>query len=210
MDKQTKKVRFTSKGQSLIETIAALGLLTTGIIGGLTLAAYAFGASDVSLKQIIATNLAREGIEVIRNRRDTNWLAGTLSDCSAAMGSGQECFTTWTNAISGTPSGRSYRVNFNANNNTWSIINPASGQQTRLYLQSNGIFTSTNNGNWLFSRRVVVTEDRNAPFSNQNPRLVVRSEVWWQGKNCPATDNPGNTTCKVVVEEYLTNWKNYE
>jgi len=201
--------RRASKGQTLIETIVAIGLLTTGVVGGLSLAIYTLGASDVTIKQIIATNLAREGIEVIRQRRDTNWLTGTLADCSAIMGAGQQCYLNWDSGIDGNPSQKKYRISFNPALNTWQIISPADGPNTRLYLQPNGVYTDVNNGNWVFSRQIIISEDSSPPFSGSNPRLRVTSQVWWVGKNCPATDNPDFTSCKVIVEDYLTNWKNY-
>ncbi|MDP2932547.1 MAG: hypothetical protein Q8N81_00250, partial [bacterium] len=70
-----------SSGQTLIETIVAAGVLTTGIIGGLALAIASLGSSDQAMQQIVATGLAREGVEVVRRIRDANWNAGSLSNC---------------------------------------------------------------------------------------------------------------------------------
>src|SRR3989344_2406253 len=69
------------KGQTLIETVVALFVLTTGLTAGLSLAIYSFSTTTEISRKIIATGLAREGIEVARRQRDSNWLAGTLSDC---------------------------------------------------------------------------------------------------------------------------------
>ena len=67
--------KFKNKsGESILETIIALGILAIGI----TLASTIIGSSlrniNLSKNQIIAINIAREGIEAMRNIRDTNWL----------------------------------------------------------------------------------------------------------------------------------------
>ncbi|PIR97618.1 MAG: hypothetical protein COT91_00500 [Candidatus Doudnabacteria bacterium CG10_big_fil_rev_8_21_14_0_10_41_10] len=196
-------------GQTLIETLVAIFLLTTGIIGGLSLAIFALGASDVTVNQIVATNLAREGVEVVRNMRDTNWLeaedADGLSDCSSDIGVGQECYADWDSQvynISGNPSGKKYILQFSTYGNSWQILTSTGGQNVRLYLQSDGSYNHVDNGNWKYSRLVVITRE-------SATRLLVKSTVWWKGKNCAATDSPPETRCKVVIEEYLTNWRNY-
>jgi|GEM_PF-1879740 len=62
-------------GQTLIETITALFILTMALVAGLSLAIYASTQSTNNRDRVIAANLAREGIEVIRMMRDSNWLA---------------------------------------------------------------------------------------------------------------------------------------
>lgn len=63
------------KGQSLLEGIIAIFVIIVGVIGALILALAAFSSSVESEDQVKATNFAREGLEVIRNQRDSNWLA---------------------------------------------------------------------------------------------------------------------------------------
>jgi type II secretory pathway pseudopilin PulG len=68
------------RGQSLIEAIVALGILTTAISSALTLASASIGAERESGASITAGNLAREGIEAVRVLRDSNWLSGAAWD----------------------------------------------------------------------------------------------------------------------------------
>ena len=63
-------------GLTLIEVVVALGVVTTGVISGLTLTAYNLTTAVSSATRLVAANLAREGIEVIRQKRDSNWLEG--------------------------------------------------------------------------------------------------------------------------------------
>lgn len=206
-----KSSKHFSPGQTLIETVVAIGLLTTGIIAGLAAAIAGLSASDQSLQQIVASNLAREGVEVVRKIRDSNWYNGSLTDCDSWFGTGtdQQCYQTWDNGIAGSAGGTDYRAIFDSSGNSWSLSTTGGGSQTRLYLMSNGVYSSTGAGAWQYSRVIRITRDTAAPFSGNNPRLQVRSTVWWNNKRCPKVDDPNATTCKVVVEDYLTNWKNF-
>jgi len=62
------------KGQGLIEAIISLALLVGGIIGALTLATITIRAGTESRERIQAALLAQEGIEIVKNNRDTNWI----------------------------------------------------------------------------------------------------------------------------------------
>jgi type II secretory pathway pseudopilin PulG len=75
---QGLKIAHRQKGQTLIETLAALFILVMGVSAAVGLAIYAFGSSTGIVKEIIATGLAREGVEAVKDMRDTNWLQDTL------------------------------------------------------------------------------------------------------------------------------------
>lgn len=62
------------RGETLIEILVALFSLTLGMGAAVTLILIAM-KTNVGIKdQLVATNLAREGLEAVRNIRDTNWL----------------------------------------------------------------------------------------------------------------------------------------
>jgi type II secretory pathway pseudopilin PulG len=69
-----RKTGLSRQGQTLIETLVAIFILVMGITAAVGLAIYAFSTSTNVTKQIIATGLAREGLEAVRSIRDTNWL----------------------------------------------------------------------------------------------------------------------------------------
>ena len=79
------------KGFTLLETLVAIAILIATILGPLTLASSSIRAASTSKNQIVAFNLAQEGIEFVRNKRDTNlinggnWLFG-LEDCEELTG----------------------------------------------------------------------------------------------------------------------------
>jgi len=65
-----------NKSFTLIEATVAIFLLTVGIVGAFSLIQRTTAFSSISSSQLVATYLAQEGIEVIRNIRDTNYLQG--------------------------------------------------------------------------------------------------------------------------------------
>lgn len=65
--------KLNNKGFTLLEGIIALTVITVGLMVGLTLAISNLLATQDNERRIIAANLAREGIEVVRNIRDNNW-----------------------------------------------------------------------------------------------------------------------------------------
>jgi len=214
-------------GQSLIETIAAIFVLTMALTSALGLAIYVASTSSVNSNEIIATNLAREGVEVVRMFRDTNWLASEakagggyeLEECNQA--SATFCYPrayhtvpSYSNTRDLTTDGN-YRLTFSASTPPiWDIDNT---QNYNLYQQADGSYTSNSNGtNSNFARMISFSKNTNPPYAlaQDSYVLIVKSIVAWRGKNCPAFNSNQdlsllNSKCKVVMEERLTNWKNY-
>ncbi|MBX4187287.1 MAG: hypothetical protein KW802_03480, partial [Candidatus Doudnabacteria bacterium] len=67
-------------GQTLIETLGAIFILVTTLTVGLGLAIYTLSNSENSMREVVAINLARQGIEVVRMMRDSNWLDGDATN----------------------------------------------------------------------------------------------------------------------------------
>ena len=68
------KIFKNTKGETIAETIIALSILAIGITLSTTLMGNSLRNINVSKSRVIAVNIAREGIEAVRNIRDTNWL----------------------------------------------------------------------------------------------------------------------------------------
>ncbi len=214
-----------NQGQSLIETVVAIFILTTGLSSGLALAIFGFGASSETSDKIIATGLAREGIEAVRRMRDSNWMVASqnsqLSSCPE-LGSLQVCYPTWLTEpypITGqTGAGIEYRLSFDPNSpaSKWSLDSANATSDYRLYAQAQGGLShllSLNSVPTKFFRKInLVYLETAAPYSATSPLLLVQAVVWWHGKRCPTItylNNLSDTTCKLISEEYLTNWRNY-
>jgi type II secretory pathway pseudopilin PulG len=63
-----------TKGFTLVEVIVAIFLLTVGIIGVSALITSTISSATHSSQKLVAAYLAQEGIEIVRNIRDTNWI----------------------------------------------------------------------------------------------------------------------------------------
>ena len=70
------RVNTITKGQGLLETVVAIGVITTGLISVITLVISNLTAQREAALRYRAVNFAREGLEIARNIRDSNWLAG--------------------------------------------------------------------------------------------------------------------------------------
>ena len=64
------------KSQGIIESLVAITVVVVGLVSVLTLAVFNLRVQVCSHDMLIATNLAKEGIEVVRSIRDTNWMNG--------------------------------------------------------------------------------------------------------------------------------------
>ncbi|MFA5124511.1 MAG: prepilin-type N-terminal cleavage/methylation domain-containing protein [Patescibacteria group bacterium] len=68
------RLRDNQSGQSLIELIVSIAVITIGLFSVWFLFLVNFNAVKESEMRIVAANLAREGVEITKNIRDSNWL----------------------------------------------------------------------------------------------------------------------------------------
>lgn len=79
-----------NKGYSLLEVIIAVFILTVALIAIISLTMSTRIISERSSEELVAINLAREGIEVVRQIRDNNWLA---------IEQGQSSYSQWNDGL---------------------------------------------------------------------------------------------------------------
>ncbi len=81
MNSETKNnfLNKNEKGFSLLEVIFAMAIITSGIISILSLFSYNLKAETGNKNKLIATYLAQEAIEVVRQTRDNIWFSGDSS-----------------------------------------------------------------------------------------------------------------------------------
>ncbi len=213
----------SQSGQTLLETIVAIFILTMALTTGLGLAIYAINSSSTSQNEIVASGLAREGVEVVRMMRDSNWLA---SDAKGGPWDLQTCADIASKACfprsyqKAPPQGGydlssgNQQLSFNAAANTWLLSNQP---QYDLYVQPDGSFSGNPSGTSEFGRMINISFNSAAPYTNQNSNqeMIVKSVVTWRGKSCTAFNTNTDllslsTPCKVIVEEHMTNWKDYK
>lgn len=208
----------------MIETIVAIFIMVTALSAGTGLAIYALSSSDTAKNQTIAGNLAREGIEAVRIVRDSNWLSQTGSFNGNCADIGKPCYpSAFQNMLPFDPNADStkYRPNFNVAARSWALDSVSAASDFNLCLQSNGTYLPNNNGAGVsctdsrFARRVIIkTGSTASPYSPANPELIVESIVVWTGKRCPTTlpviPNETAGQCKLILQDRLTNWKDYK
>jgi type II secretory pathway pseudopilin PulG len=88
LEPSKKKIDWKSTAaETLAEVLMALTVLAVGSAGALTLVSQSVRANSEAEERIVAYNLAREGVETVRNIRDTNWLRfpGDRENCWDVM-----------------------------------------------------------------------------------------------------------------------------
>lgn len=78
-----RKLNINNKGQGLVETTLAIGVILIGLGAIMVLTIQNVGANALSSQRIVALNLVREGVDAVRAIRDSNWLKAGNSDSSA-------------------------------------------------------------------------------------------------------------------------------
>lgn len=229
----------SQQGQTLIETVVAIFIMTMGVTSALGLATFAFNATSNVSKQLIAMGLAREGIEAVINMRDTNWLSAdpVSSDCTNFANTPPDstgyCYKDWLNPNSGrgydlsVPDGTdTYRVSLGIDNERstdqlWTLeqtnkvfgldYDPA-GANGFYYVPPGGVTDGTSD----YFREITISKVSTAPYNTTEgndigAQLVVKSQVWWKDRKCPSPPKkaPAGGPCLITLELHLTNWKNY-
>lgn len=85
MKQRNKKIKHND-GFTLVETLIAITILISAVIGPMTVVQKSLSSANFAKSQIISFHLAGEAIEYIRNKRDGNTLNGVswtngLSEC---------------------------------------------------------------------------------------------------------------------------------
>ncbi len=80
MKPETSKKLQDRNGQGLLEIIVAIGVLTTGAFSAMTLMTTSLNSVKEIEARLLGGALGREGIEAVRQIRDSNWLKAERFD----------------------------------------------------------------------------------------------------------------------------------
>jgi hypothetical protein len=159
-----------------------------GIVAILSLLSQSLHLSTLSLRRFEATQLAREGIELVRNMRDSNWMENfPWND----FGSASACYTSASNTALPLKD-VAYRITYDENSSTvcpWTLTaSPTTPTEDFFKVVLPG-FASEARGTYYR----VLTFDPKSP-----DQLIVASTVYWyhQGK-----------TYQETLHTLLTDWK---
>lgn len=174
------------KGFTLVEALVAISILIIGILSGFILVTRALYNVSVIQDRLTASFLAQEGIELIRNIRDTNFIKSiTYENVSWLDGLGKEkikngqkvCF------IIEPYDGKIHLQEINCEKDIQNI-------QHLQYDPDNNLYNYKGEKKTPFIRRIIIE-----PISPDEIRVI--SEIWWQTKNMKFSLN---------VEDHLYNW----
>jgi Tfp pilus assembly protein PilV len=182
-------------GFSLLELIIAIFVLTVGITAALQLIVSTIKTSIDTRNSVVASGLAQEGVELVRNIRDNNLLYA-LSDLSINP---DVAFKRAFPAGNG-DNDCSVDINYVYPNNL------ACSGNSSIYLSNTGIYSHTNSGTpTIFRRNIKITYVANEMVNGNASSLTgmnVWSTVWWDGTNsAPFPCNQGSKC--IEVTDYL-------
>lgn len=178
----TKNTKRKLKGFSIAETLIATSVLVIGLLALLILVANTMKNSIDSRDQILATALSQEGVEIVRNFRDTNLIQNGND--------GLKAFNAF-------PAGNEAKCQADM-----SALNPGSmtcnaGQNYSLKY-ANGFYVHSAGTATKFKRRIGITYCASNDGILNNPsgatKVVVTSTVTWNDSAPPGYTNT-NGTC---------------
>lgn len=104
-----KKNIKTEAAFSLVEMIVVLFVISVGLIGVLSLVIQNIQSQSLNKDNIIAYQLAQEGIELVRKTRDSNWLASVDWNLNLVDGTYYMDYLDATPNISNVSTGKLYK-----------------------------------------------------------------------------------------------------
>jgi len=172
------------KGFTIIELMISIFVLTIAIIGAYN----AFTIMDLltsnSMDRFTAAYLAQEGVEIIRNIRDTNWLEGV----------------SWTDGLDDCASG--CEVDYKTFGDEFTPLSPY--VETLLLVDETGFYNYESGEETKFKRKVTITPLQTA--GEENDILKVEVEVFWSGTKSMIYYLNSEAEESIKAEEYLYNW----
>ncbi|MFA6006821.1 MAG: prepilin-type N-terminal cleavage/methylation domain-containing protein [Candidatus Paceibacterota bacterium] len=151
------------KGFSLIETLVATAIIVMASVGPLALAGQSLAQANYIKDQIVATFLAQEGLEIMRNYRDTLGIAEIALLYTGINGThcvtGDPCSVSGIDMIT-TPATNNYFV-ANCDNDPCLALNYDSENSLYCYPSTGGTaeaYCSGTNAPSIFTRSITVEQ----------------------------------------------------
>ncbi|MFA5069879.1 MAG: hypothetical protein WC528_01220 [Patescibacteria group bacterium] len=207
-------------GQSLIETIIAIGLVMTVVISSITMGVYVTRLGRGSQNNLVAVNLAREGLEVVRNIRDGNWLK--KSQGVEYQAGPPIVYYQWDTGLDGC-SGANYclvRPEFTTVGgflvfDKWALHKIESPYCLPPDIQNNacrlkravGVNTFTIDDFHLYNHRATVVNRNIATDFYRSIGISERDLSGGRTVKATVKWRENNIDKKIILEEYLTDWR---
>lgn len=202
------------KGFTIIELIISIFILSIGIVGIFSSFSMVVILTSDSSRRLTASYLAQEGMEVVRNIRDTNWLY---------MDAGIPAGTTWVSGlgVDDTPScDKGCELDYKTTNTSIKPWPAGNIKGDYLYIDVSGFYNKDASGSATkFKRKVIITPVTDVDGKSDHI-VKVKVEVAWDQKatilnpsvlagdalqdDCQTYKN----NC-VIAEGTLYDWYNY-
>lgn len=147
-----------SRGFTLIEVIVALGIISLVSVGVMFAISLSLSSAAKIKNNLIAANLAQEGLEIVRNFRDEDWHSNESFASSLPNGT---FIVSW------------------ANDN-----DPSPFSDTFLRKDTNGFYGYGSGQDTIFKRKIIIENSAQNPPTIEK---VVKVEVSWQERSVPKT-----------------------
>ena len=195
-----REIMLNTKGFTLIETTIAIMIMMIGVIGVYAIIPRLVKTAAISSDRFIAAQLAKEGVELARNLRDSVFLSNAAADWQTVLlVELAPCF----GVVASGPAESNQGCEFDYND-TISALAPAPAYAGRyLKINNNGFYDY--NGAAIttkFKRRIIVNTAKPlgvglaGPQVGANDMLEVTVEVTWSDMTKP-----------LRVHEQLYNWR---
>lgn len=214
----------SQKGFSLPEVMIGIFVLTVAVVAATNLLISLLTANQANVKSLQAYYLAQEGLEAVRNIRDTNWLHNQNwlqgvepgfwgADLALpAQGAVNNYEIAWqrNGFFQGTDAGSDLEINLLKAHNPWLVsavvADPTFDNLSPIYLdEDQDMFSSAIPADDSGFRRIISLENYDCELAEiclspdeQDDFVLVKSEVFFK---------VGSKERSLVLTELLTNWK---
>ena len=200
-----KDLKNNISGQGLVELIVAVAVIQVGLLSVWSLFLINFNAEKEAEMRIVGSNLSREGVELVKNIRDSNWLK---VDQGAVDFNDNNRPWTWDKYLEAGTSSVSYDRD--------DLDSPSNDQ---LYYDSYGFYTNSNVGTAISPYKRIVSlkpicckdldDDLRCDNTDYSPEdteslcdfkigvKVVSKTIWSQSGG----------SREAVVEDLIYNWR---
>ena len=175
-----------SKSFTMLEVILAITVLTLAVGGSFALISQTIASISVIQSKLIASYLAQEGIEIVKNIRDTNWLK----------------IQSWDQGLDGGDCWEGdYQTGVPPDHPSFtSCPSPYQYDDLRfLDIDENGFYSYSFGDPTIFKRKITISDkvDLDAPLDGEMDKLKVSVEVLWAERG---------KMHSIIAQEYLYNW----
>jgi len=201
-----------NKAQGLLESVIAIGVIVSGIVGSLSLSIQ----NETSLKdakaRLLAVNLAREGVEVVRNIRDTNWLSCQITEGSLLCNDWDDGLWQGTDVVAipvFNPFSNSWTIDFtpgSINDDSARIWRRNTGSADKMGVHFNTWQVSPSDSMLTNYRRILQLHSICSDKTIDDDCGVGKTKIGIRVSSIVSWEENGKTS-QIIAEERLFNWR---